>query len=205
MACPLQVCGGKECRHVSSRQGARPETWLQRAAWTLESTGQSSSSWQRENWWLASKDQGVTKKVGFNICPGMAERTMAQFPSSRVRPFQPPQMQLWAEPCRQPLKKVRQWRRRLTTGTQAWTTERRGCHRKLCSLVNNLSSQWKVTAAGPQVINWKSNTLGTRVKEPPERNRNTETSDRMKSLKERMKAKMKKIRHWKTKTKTRWH
>lgn len=78
MACPLQVCGGKECRHVSSPQGARPETWLQRAAWTLESTGQSSSSWQRENWWLASRDQGVTKKVGFNICPGQRE----QWPSS---------------------------------------------------------------------------------------------------------------------------
>lgn len=30
------------------------------------------------------------------------------------------------------------------------------------------------------------------MKEPPERNRNTETSDRVKTLRERMKAKMKK-------------
>ena len=34
MACSLKVCGGKEHGHVSSRRGARPETWLQRAAWT---------------------------------------------------------------------------------------------------------------------------------------------------------------------------
>lgn len=132
LACPLKVGGGKECRHVSSRQGARPETWLQRAAWTLESMGQSSSSWQTENWWLASKDRWVTKKVGFNMASSLPVKLDLSSPH---------RMQLgWSHA-------FSHWRR-WGSGEGGWpqapspcTRERRGCHRKPCPLVNNLSSQ----------------------------------------------------------------
>lgn len=87
-------------------------------------------NWQRDNWWLASKDQWVTKKVGFNICPGQ-RRTMASSLSVKLGLSSPHRRQLgWSQAASH---RRRRWGSGEGSWPQEpshWTTERRGGHRK---------------------------------------------------------------------------